>query len=59
MDVIRDIVQYSAISTLTKWYKSLVVLIFTLIVVMLLTMLFLLLKNGSEANITYGYLYAI
>ncbi len=55
MDVIIEIIQNSAIGPLSKWYKSLVLLLFSSIVLILLTMLVILIENGSQMNISFGY----
>ncbi|WP_411030787.1 hypothetical protein [Spongiimicrobium sp. 3-5] len=55
MDVINEIIRQSAIGPLSKWYKSLVLLLFSSIVTTLMTMLILLIKNGSHMSIQFGY----
>lgn len=55
MDVIYEIIQSSAIGPLSKGYKSLVLSIFTSIVITLFVMLVLLLKNGANMHIHFGY----
>jgi len=57
MDTIKEIIQISAIGNLSKWYKAFVLLLFSIIFVMLLIMLGVLLINGSNNNISFGYLY--
>lgn len=59
MDVINEIIRDSAIGDASRLYKSLVLLIFATIVFILAAMLVLLLVNGSQTNINFGYLYAI
>ncbi|MEO0528523.1 MAG: hypothetical protein AAFZ89_14925 [Bacteroidota bacterium] len=55
MDVINEIIQQSAIGPLSKWYKSLVLLLFSTIVTVLMAMLVILLKYGSQMSIQFGY----
>ncbi|MGB5820569.1 MAG: hypothetical protein WBG90_13885 [Saonia sp.] len=55
MDVINEIISQSAIGSLSKWYKSLVLLLFSSIVTVLMTMLVILLKYGSQMSIQFGY----
>ncbi len=55
MDVINEIIQNSAIGPLSKWYKSLVLLLFSSIVTTLFVMMVLLLKYGPYINIQFGY----
>jgi hypothetical protein len=55
MDVIHEIIRQSAIGPLSNWFKSLILLLFSAIVVTLLSMLVILLISGSQLHITYGY----
>lgn len=55
MDVINEIIRQSAIGQLSNWFKSLVIFLFSAIVVTLLSMLLVLLVNGTQLNITFGY----
>ncbi len=55
MDVINEIIQNSAIGTISKMYKSMVLLLFATIVSMLFTMFILLLYVGTHTNIQFGY----
>ncbi|MGB5434808.1 MAG: hypothetical protein WBM98_02875 [Maribacter sp.] len=55
MDVINEIIQNSAAGQLSKGYKSLVLLLFSTIVSILLTMLVILLVYGPYMTIRFGY----
>ena len=55
MDVINEIIQNSAIGQMSKWYKSLVLLLFSSIVSTLFIMLVLLIKYGPYLTIKFGY----
>lgn len=55
MDVINEIIQNSAIGTLSKVYKSMILLLFSTIVTMLGIMMVVLLKYGSHMTIQFGY----
>lgn len=55
MDVINEIIKKSAIGPLSNWFKSLVLLLFSSIVVTLLGMLVLLLIHGPQLHISFGY----
>ncbi len=55
MDVVKEIIQNSAIGPLSKGYKSLVLSLFVSIVGTLLTMLVILLRYGFDMNIQFGY----
>gem|GEM_PF-1133469 len=57
MDIIKEIIQLSAIGALSKWHKAFILLLFSTIVVALVTMLTILLVNGSSTAINFGYLY--
>jgi hypothetical protein len=55
MDVIKEIIENSALGPLSVGYKRLVLSLFISIVCTLLFMLVLLLLNGSNASFNYGY----
>ena len=55
MDVISEIMQYSALGELNKWFRYLVVLLFSTIVTILFAMMVLLIENGAYRNIQFGY----
>ena len=55
MDVINEIIRQSAIGPLSRWYKSLVLSLFSSIVLTCLTMLVLLLTYGVERSLNFGY----
>lgn len=55
MYVLKEILESSAIGPFSNGYKGLVVILFALIVSILLTMLVLLLLNGSNTTFHYGY----
>ncbi|WP_165357191.1 hypothetical protein [Flagellimonas olearia] len=55
MDVVKEIIQNSAIGPLPMGYKRLVLSLFVSIVCTLFFMLTLLLINGATANFHYGY----
>jgi len=55
MDVINEIIQNSAIGPLSKSYKSFVLLLFSSIVSVLITMFIVLLINGPYMSIQFGY----
>ncbi len=55
MDVIYEIIQKSAIGSMSKWYRNLVLLVFTSIVFVLLAMLIFMIKNASNLTFSYGY----
>jgi len=57
MDVINQIISQSAIGTLSNWYKSVVLLVFSSIVVTLFTMLVILLANASHLTTNFSYLF--
>ncbi len=57
MGIIKEIIQLSAIGALSKWHKAFILLLFSVIVVTLLTMLTVLIVNGNSASINFGYLY--
>ncbi|SNY99897.1 hypothetical protein SAMN06265377_1711 [Flagellimonas pacifica] len=55
MDVVKEIIKNSAIGPLSRGYKGLVLSLFTSIVGILMTMLIILLKHGTNMNIQFGY----
>ena len=55
MDVIKEIIQKSAIGPLSNGYKSLVLSLFASIVITLLIMLIALILQGPDMNIQFGY----
>lgn len=55
MDVIHEIIQKSAIGPLSTIYKSIVLLLFSSIVFILVTMLVYLISNADSISITFGY----
>ncbi len=55
MDVVKEIIQNSAIGPLSNGYKGLVLSLFASIVGTLLTMLVVLLRYGPEMTIQFGY----
>ncbi|AWX46081.1 hypothetical protein HME9304_03113 [Flagellimonas maritima] len=55
MDVVKEIIQNSAIGPLSNLSKGLVLSLFSFIVGLLLMMLGLLLKHGSQISIQFGY----
>ncbi|MFC2147852.1 hypothetical protein [Eudoraea sp.] len=57
MDVVNEIISQSAIGPLSRWYKSVVLLVFSSIVVALFTMLVILLSNASHLTTNYSYLF--
>jgi len=57
MLIINEIIRQSAIGSLSRWYKSVVLLVFSTIVVALFTMLVILLANSSQLTTNYSYLF--
>ena len=55
MDVVKEIIQNSAIGPLSYGYKSAILILFGLIVSILLIMLALLLSQGTNLTFHYGY----
>ncbi|WP_165819389.1 hypothetical protein [Flagellimonas aquimarina] len=55
MDVVKEIIQNSALGPLSNGLKGLVLSLFASIVGALLTMLVVLLKYGPQMSIQYGY----
>ncbi|MBT8291702.1 MAG: hypothetical protein KJN70_00385 [Eudoraea sp.] len=57
MQILNEIIRQSAIGSLSKWYQSAVLLVFSSIVVMLFTMLVVLLANASQISTNFSYLF--
>ena len=55
MDVINEIIQKSALGSMSKLYKSLVLLVFSSIVFILLSMITFMIVNASNLTFSYGY----
>ncbi len=55
MDVINEIIRQSAIGPLSRWYKNLVLSLFSSIVFTCLMMLVLLFTYGVEGSLNIGY----
>ncbi len=55
MDVIYEIIRQSAIGPLSKWYKSLVLSVFSSIVLTCVATLILLFTYGVDRSISLGY----
>lgn len=55
MDVLKDVMKYGPMASLSYWTQGIIVSIFSLIVVTLFTMLVLLFTHGMYANIQFGY----
>ncbi|MEM9001312.1 MAG: hypothetical protein AAGB24_13690 [Bacteroidota bacterium] len=55
MDVIKEIIQESAIGPTSNWCKGLVLSLFSAIAATLLVMLVVLLLYGPYTNIQFGY----
>ncbi len=55
MDVFNEIIRNSALSLLSTVYKNLVLLLFSTIIVTLVSMLVILLRYGSQMTIQFGY----
>ena len=55
MDVINEIIRQSAIGPLSKWYKSLVLSVFSSIVLTCVATLILLFTYGVDGSISFGY----
>lgn len=55
MDVIKEILNNGPLGLLSIWSKSMVLLLFSVIVSTLLTMLIVLLRYGNEISIQFGY----
>lgn len=55
MQTLYEIIQNSAIGSLSKWYKSAVLLLFSFIVFILASMLVHIINNIHNLTITFGY----
>ena len=55
MDVLNEIYQKSALGILPEPIKGFILFIFSAIVILLATMLYVLLKHGLYLNIQFGY----
>ncbi|MGX1930261.1 hypothetical protein [Flagellimonas sp. 2504JD4-2] len=55
MDVVKEIIQNSALGPLSKGYQRLILSLFASIVGTLLTMLIFLIIKGPDLNIQFGY----
>ena len=55
MDVISEIIRQSAIGPLSNWYKSLVLSVFSSIVVTCVMTLVLLFTYGVDGSLSFGY----
>ena len=55
MDVINEIINQSALGSLSKGFKSLVLSVFTSIVLTLFAMLIAIIINGSQMQFSFGY----
>ncbi|GMN05226.1 hypothetical protein MTsPCn5_06140 [Croceitalea sp. MTPC5] len=55
MDVIRDILKNGPIAPYSLWTKSILLSVFSSIVCTLIIMLVILLVNGYNTNIQFGY----
>jgi hypothetical protein len=55
MDVINEIISQSALGNLSKGFKSLVLSVFTSIVVTLFVMLIAIIVNSSQLHFSFGY----
>lgn len=55
MDVLKEIIENSAIGPLSNGYRGIVLLLFLTIVCTLLIMMVLLILHGSSLTFHYGY----
>lgn len=55
MDVFYTIIENTSLNGMPKWYKATSLLLFSIIVSILFTMLTILLVNGPEMIIRFGY----
>jgi len=55
MDVINEIISQSAIGSLSKGIKSLILSVFSSIVITLFVMLVALIINGGDLHFSFGY----
>ncbi|MGB5556248.1 MAG: hypothetical protein WBM83_16445 [Flavobacteriaceae bacterium] len=55
MDVFYTIIENSALRGMPRWYQAVSILLFSAIVSLLLTMYVLILTNGPDMTIRFGY----
>ena len=55
MDVLNKIIQESPIGSLSKWSKSIVLSVFSSIVLTLFTMLVVMIMNAPDLHFSFGY----
>ncbi|WP_430906843.1 hypothetical protein [Maribacter sp. 2-571] len=55
MDVLNVFVQNSALNGMPKWYKATTLLLFAFILAIIAVSFFILITQGSDMNIRYGY----
>lgn len=55
MDVFNEIIKNSALSLLSNTYRNIVLLVFSIIMVTILSMLVILLRYGSQMTLQFGY----
>lgn len=55
MDVINEIISQSAIGSLSKGFRSLILSVFSSIVITLFVMLLAIIINGGELHFSFGY----
>jgi hypothetical protein len=55
MDVLNKIVLNSSLNGMPKWYKALSLLLFSTIVIFLLTMLVMLFVYAGSISVRFGY----
>lgn len=55
MDVINEIIQKSAVGSMSKLYRNLVLLVFSSIVFILVSMMIFMISNASSLTFNYGY----
>jgi hypothetical protein len=55
MDVINEIISQSALGSLSKGFQSLILSVFTSIVVTLFAMLIAIIVNGNSLHFSFGF----
>ncbi len=55
MEVLNNIINESPIGSLSKWSKSIVISLFSSIVLTLFTMLIVMLVNADNISFSFGY----
>lgn len=55
MDVINEIIRQSPLGAFSNWTKSIILSVFSSIVLTLFVMLVLIIKNAPHLNISFGY----